>query len=109
MTKKNVKTYPVLQYGTKGDLVVMMKDLLSKFGSSIKITENFDIGTKTALKAFQKKNGLEVTGICDTETWSKLLSALNSKKAEKKIVMKKELTLEEKVAALWNAHPELHP
>lgn len=105
MSKKNTKTYPTLHYGAEGDLVTMMQDLLSKTGSSVRINGMFGIGTFTALKAFQKKNGLEPNGVCDTETWAKLLLVLKEKKPEKK----KELTFEEKVELLWKAHPEIHP
>lgn len=69
-------TYPKLKYKDKGDLVVQLQDLLSKSGSSVKITGEFNIGTYTAVKAFQRKNGLKVDGIVENKTWEKLLNCL---------------------------------
>lgn len=53
-------------------LVGYLCELLRAHGSTIKDTDKFTIGVKTAVKAFQKKNGLEETGIVDRKTWRKL-------------------------------------
>ena len=71
-TKKKV-TYPELKRGAEGELVIQLQDLLSKAGSKIKVSGVFGIGTYSAVKAFQKKNNLEVTGVVNKKTWDKLL------------------------------------
>lgn len=49
------------------------QELLRKAGSSIKVNGIFTIGMYSAVKAFQKKHGLKVTGKIDSFTWDKLL------------------------------------
>ena len=66
-------TYPELKRGSEGELVMQVQDLLSKAGSKIKIDGVFGIGTYSAVKCFQKKNGLDVTGVVDKKTWTKLM------------------------------------
>lgn len=68
-----------LEYGDKGKDVEKAQQLLQKAGSTIKVTGEFSIGMKSAVKAFQKKNGLKITGIIDQKTWDKL----NAKPAKK--------------------------
>lgn len=46
--------------------------LLAKAGSRIKPNGIYSIGMVTAVKAFQKKNGLPVTGEIDAKTMNKL-------------------------------------
>lgn len=61
-----------IKYGDKGAKVKEIKKLLKKAGSNVKQTVTFDIGTVSAVRAFQKKNGLLVTGIVDAKTYKKL-------------------------------------
>lgn len=72
MATKKV-TYPELKMGSKGELVTQLQDLLSKAGSKIKVKGVFNIGTQSAVRSFQKKNDLPVTGVVDKKTWAKLL------------------------------------
>lgn len=95
------KTYPELRIGSEGDLVTMMQDLLSKFGSSLKVDGKFTNGTKSALKAFQKKNGIEATGICGSKTWAALFKTIDSKAEKPKV--ENQLTDKEKLDILWEA------
>lgn len=64
--------FECVKYGDKGPKVKEIKRLLKKAGSNIKQTATFDIGTISAVRAFQKKNGLRVTGIVDAKTYNKL-------------------------------------
>lgn len=66
-------TYPTLREGARGDLVTQLQDLLAKTGSSLKIDGIFGPGTRSAVRAFQSKYGLDVDGIVGPKTWSKLL------------------------------------
>ena len=77
----------------------VMQELLSKNGSSLKIDGIFGSGTRNAVKAFQKANGLTVDGICGPKTWVKLLETPAEMPAEHE-----ELTLEQKVDILWEAY-----
>ena len=65
--------YPTLRRGAKGELVMQLQDLLSKDGSSLVIDGIFGPGTQSAVRAFQKKHGLEVDGIVGPKTWAELL------------------------------------
>jgi len=103
MPKKKI-TYPTLCMGTKGDLVIQMQQLLGKWGSSVRPSGHFNIGTRTALLKFQNEKGLEIDGVCGPETWAELLKYANVNLDEKPAA--KELTLEEKVEILWKEHLE---
>lgn len=66
-------TYPTLRYGSRGELVTQLQDLLSKDGSSLKIDGIFGSGTQSAVRSFQKRHGLVVDGIVGPKTWAELL------------------------------------
>lgn len=70
-----------LEYGDKGKNVEDAQIALQKAGSKIKINGEYTIGMVTAVKAFQKKNKLKVTGIIDQTTWEKLCAVKAPKKA----------------------------
>ena len=61
-----------LKLNDSGAKVKEAHELLKKAGSSIKVTGVFSIGTLSAVRAFQKKNGLKVTGKIDSATMKKL-------------------------------------
>ena len=62
----------MLKYGDENLEVLEAQKLLKAAGSTIKLTGKFTIGMTTAVKTFQKKNGLAVTGVIDTKTLNKL-------------------------------------
>ena len=64
--------FKTIKMGAKGKVVSDIQKLLQKAGSTIKVTGVFGIGMFSAVKAFQKKNGLKVTGIVDKKTYEKL-------------------------------------
>lgn len=76
----------VLKYGDSGKNVADAQELLRLAGSKIKVNGEFTIGMVTAVKAFQKKNKLKITGTIDQKTWEKLLEY---KKPVKKAPAKK--------------------
>lgn len=61
-----------LKMSDEGSQVKEAQELLKKAGSTIKPTGKYNIGMYSAVKAFQKKNGLKVTGVIDSATWKKL-------------------------------------
>ena len=97
-----VKGYPTLRQGSKGDLVQAMQELLAKAGSSLAVDGIFGSGTRSAVVAFQKKNGLEADGIVGPKTWAKLLEVTEEKPEESEPASEKALTPEEKLDILWN-------
>ena len=68
-------TVRVLKKGHKGDDVKALQILLNGLGYECGEADG-DFGSKTAkaLKAFQKKEGLEQDGVCGQKSWSKLLN-----------------------------------
>ena len=83
MTKRKIIDVP-MKYGDNGVNVEEAQELLQKAGSTIKVTGIFSIGMVSAVKSFQKKNGLEKTGIIDILTWEKLIEKASPKKTSKK-------------------------
>lgn len=72
--KKPTKVqYPDLKRGDSGDLVAQLQDFLSRKGSSVKVDGVFGAGTQSAVRAFQRKNGLKVTGAVDGKVWDLLI------------------------------------
>ena len=78
--------FKVLKYGMEGKDVEKAQKALQKAGSTIKLNGKFTIGMYSAVKSFQKKNGLKVTGQIDAKTMAKLETYL---KPVKKPPMKK--------------------
>lgn len=70
-------TLPQVSKGSKGEAVQALQRLLSTYGYNLGSKNPFDgdFGSKTdsAVRGFQKANGLEVDGIVGAKTWAKLL------------------------------------
>ena len=79
-TKTEVCTVEVkvLRKGAKGDNVKALQILLIGRGyscGSYGADGSFGAATDSALRAFQKANGLSVDGVCGPKSWNKLLGA----------------------------------
>jgi len=61
-----------LKYGDSGLEVLTVQTLLKDAGSKISLTGCYDIAMVSAVRSFQKKNGLEITGKVDKPTYKKL-------------------------------------
>ena len=70
---KTSTIYPTIKEKDSGEIVVQLQLFLSRCGSNVKVDGQFNVGTRNAVRAFQKKQGLEVTGVVDSKTWLKLL------------------------------------
>lgn len=68
--KKNKEL--IIKYGMEGREIENCQKLLQKTGSKIQVTGKFNIGMVSAVMAFQRKNGLKVTGKIGVETLAKL-------------------------------------
>lgn len=66
-------SYPTIRQGARGEVVSQLQDLLAKAGSTLTIDGIFGNGTASAVRAFQRKYGLDVDGIVGPKTWTKLL------------------------------------
>ncbi len=64
----------MLKYGDENKEVLEAQKRLKAAGSTITPNGKYTIGMVSAVKAFQKKNGLTVTGKIDTKTMNKLKS-----------------------------------
>ena len=81
--------FKTLKYGMEGNDVAEVQKLLQAAGSTIKVTGKYTIGMFTAVKTFQKKHDLEVTGKVDAKTMSKLKTYVKpAKKAPAKAAKK---------------------
>lgn len=61
-----------LKIGDEGPAVQYIVLWLAQKGSTVKPTMKFHVGVRSAVVAFQKKNGLKPTGVIDKKTWTKL-------------------------------------
>jgi len=52
--------------------ILKAQQMLRKLGSAVQVTGVWSIGMKSAIRSFQKKYGLEITGELDKKTWKKL-------------------------------------
>ena len=69
-----------MKIGDKGANVKQAQEMLHKLGSTIKVTGEFTVGMMSAIRSFQKKNGLATTGKMDKKTWDKLYALTHAVK-----------------------------
>ena len=84
-----IVSYPRLRECVSGEIVIQLQDLLAKAGSNIQIDGKFGLGTRNAVRAFQKRYGLDVTGVVENDTWIKLLEVAGNIKIKEPIPEKK--------------------
>lgn len=65
--------FVAMKYGEKSDRILKAQKVLAKAGSTIQPNGVYSIGMVTAVKAFQKMEGLKITGVIDAKTFEKLL------------------------------------
>ncbi len=88
--------YTTIQYGSSGSDVKKLQQELNKKGYNLDVDGQFGSKTQSAVKDYQKKNGLAVDGIVGKNTWGSLTAnssntktATTSKTASKKTTTKK--------------------
>ncbi|WP_242965897.1 peptidoglycan-binding protein [Pygmaiobacter massiliensis] len=68
--------YPTVRNGSRSTYVLILQDALNALGYSTKTLDGiFGNNTLTALKAFQRDNGLTADGICGCASWRKIANA----------------------------------
>lgn len=86
MTKRKSEksSYPI-GLGDKGEIIKDIQERLALLGSKVKATGEFNIGTLSAVKSWQKKNKLQVSGKMSAFQYNKLIDMTDPlKKPEKK-------------------------
>jgi hypothetical protein len=67
--------YPSLRVGSKGVYVCVLQDALTALGiTNSNIDGVFGSGTRNAVISFQRRWGLQATGVVDCATWQRLTS-----------------------------------
>lgn len=81
-TEKSV--FPIC-LGDQGETVKDIQERLALLGSKVKATGEFNIGTLSAVKSWQRKNKLQVSGKVSAFQYNKLIDMTDPlKKPEKK-------------------------
>ena len=70
--------YSQISYGSRGDDVKTLQELLNQNGYSLDVDGKFGPKTQEAVKDYQTKNNLKVDGIVGTNTWGALTASTNS-------------------------------
>ena len=70
--------YSQISYGSRGDDVKTLQELLNQNGYSLDVDGKFGPKTQAAVKDYQTKNNLKVDGIVGTNTWGALTNSTNS-------------------------------
>lgn len=79
-----MKKFVPIGIGYAGKEVAEIQKKLVLAGSTIKPVKTYTLGMFSAVKAFQKKNNLAVTGVVDKKTWDKLMAVKAVRKTCKK-------------------------
>ncbi len=69
----SARTWPLVQYGNRGEPVKTVQYLLRARGYSLTVDGNFGAGTQNAVKSFQTSRSLTVDGIVGARTWEALV------------------------------------
>ena len=72
---------PLLRQGAEGHDVHVLQENLRRLGYEVELTDVFDEETYQAVSAFQRDEGIVITGMVDRETWR----SLKARVAETKI------------------------
>ncbi len=64
--------YSTIKYGSTGDDVKKLQEELNKYGYGLDTDGIFGVKTQSAVKDYQKNNGLSVDGIVGVNTWGKI-------------------------------------
>lgn len=89
LPEEDEEMFKPICYGAEGRDIMEIQQLLKEAGSTIKVNGKYTIGMLTAVKCFQKKNGLAVTGKIDLKTMNKLKTYSKPVKPVKETAVKK--------------------
>lgn len=69
----SLSSLSLLREGSRSPQVARLQNLLKRQGADVAANGVFDAKTEKAVRAYQKKNNLEVDGLVGQQTWSSLL------------------------------------
>lgn len=75
--------YSTISYGSSGDDVKKLQKTLNSKGYSLTVDGIFGKNTQSAVKDYQKKNGLSVDGIVGAKTWGSLNTVTDNSSSDK--------------------------
>lgn len=87
--------YSTIQYGSSGSEVKKLQEELNKKGYKLDVDGQFGSKTQSAVKDYQKKNGLSVDGIVGKNTWGSLTASSSNTKTTAKKTTKVKTTKKE--------------
>ena len=64
-----------LRAGDRGEPVRDLRERLAAAGMDVRVDDVFDADTEAAVRAFQRRRGLRVDGVCGAETWGALIES----------------------------------
>lgn len=77
-----MSTYKQVSYGSQGDDVKTLQEMLNQKGYSLDTDGIFGSKTQSAVKDYQSKNSLTADGIVGSNTWNSLTSAASGSKSD---------------------------
>lgn len=92
--------YPHTSHGNRGVNVKALQHLLRHHGATLEVTALFETPTIRAVQAFQRANGLPVTGEVDSRTWTKLRVELDTGSTGEAVLGAQRLLNEKRLARL---------
>lgn len=72
--RDNLANYPTLRLGSEENFVFLLQFILNQYGANLTVDGDFGSRTTTAVKTFQKNNGLMDDGVVGPKTWNTLLT-----------------------------------
>lgn len=97
--------YETIQFGSTGDAVRQLQDLLKKQGYNIVVDGSFGKQTQAAVEEYQKKNGLTVDGIVGNQTWGKLYTPASTTESKSYTPSQEVISAGQAVEELENSRP----
>ena len=77
MPRDDVKNYPTIRNGVRGNFVYLLQFILNQNGFNLSVDGVFGKNTETAVRAFQTTNSIVSDGIVGQTTWRYLLTLPN--------------------------------
>ena len=72
------REYDSLSYGSHGDSVKILQELLNKNGYKLDVDGIYGDKTQSAVEQYQAANNLQVDGFAGNETWNSLMGGIKT-------------------------------
>ena len=77
--KANKIPVPYVQIGCTGAMVAMLQEALNQLGYDLDVDGEFGMLTDSAVKDYQKKRGITVSGLCGVSTFRQVMKDISKK------------------------------